>query len=183
MMQASWTRDVRAFWFSEIEPAQWFKTDERLDERIRARFLGIHEEQAAAAISDLTADGPTALAAIIVLDQFPRNMFRGTPRAFATDAKALAIAETAVDRRYDTSLSKNERVFLYLPFEHSEDLSRQELSVELLSSLGDPEFARYSMAHKVIIERFGRFPHRNAILGRQSTPEEIEFLKQPMSAF
>jgi uncharacterized protein (DUF924 family) len=110
-------------------------------------------------------------------------MFRGSPRAFASDAKALAVAAAAIAKGYAARLSKDQRLFLYLPFEHSENLDLQARSVELISSLGDPELTRYAEAHRHIIQRFGRFPHRNAILGRTTTAEEAEFLKQPDSSF
>jgi len=128
------------------------------------------------------ADARTALAATIVLDQFSRNMFRGTPAAFAADAQALAIAEAAIARGFDVGLPPERRQFFYLPFEHAEDPGLQARCVELFTPLGE-EAVRWAMAHKVIIDRFGRFPHRNAILGRASTPEEIEFLRGPNSSF
>ena len=131
----------------------------------------------------LLADAKTALAAVIVLDQFSRNMFRGTGGAFANDAKALAIAQKAIARGFGVSLSNDEQLFLYLPFEHQENVDAQARSVELISALGDPELTKYARAHKDVIDRFGRFPHRNAILGRTSTAEELEFLKGPGSSF
>jgi uncharacterized protein (DUF924 family) len=127
-------------------------------------------------------DADTALAATIVLDQFSRNMFRGTAAAFAADTKALAIAEAALARGFDRGLPDARRQFFYLPFEHSEDAEVQKRSVELFATLG-PEALRWADAHKVIIDRFGRFPHRNAVLGRVSTPEELEFLSGPNSSF
>jgi uncharacterized protein (DUF924 family) len=120
---------------------------------------------------------------VIVLDQFPRNMFRGTPLAFATDHLALAVASEAIARGFDNVLDKHRRLFIYLPFEHSEKLDDQHRAVELISNLGDEELLQYAVAHRDIITRFGRFPHRNGILGRPSTTEEVEFLKQPGSAF
>src|SRR5262249_51790388 len=122
------------------------------------------------------------LARIIVLDQFPRNMFRGTPRAFAADPLALAAAKHLAAKGYDRDLLPVEKQFAYLPFEHSESLPDQERGCELMKTL-DEDLYGWAVKHKVIIERFGRFPHRNEILGRQSTPEEIEFLKQPGSGF
>jgi uncharacterized protein (DUF924 family) len=112
-----------------------------------------------------------------------RNMFRDTPRAFATDGLAMWIAQAAIAQGFDTTLTKDERSFLYLPFEHAEDAKAQERCVALMAALRDPELTKWAQAHKDIIERFGRFPHRNEILGRQSTEEEIEFLKQPGSSF
>ena len=138
---------------------------------------------AAAPEDVLLADTKTALAAVIVLDQFSRNMFRGTPVAFANDAKALAIARKAIAKDFAVALSGDEQLFLYLPFEHQENVDAQARSVELISALGDPELTKYAQAHKDVIDRFGRFPHRNAILGRISTAEELEFLKGQGSSF
>ena len=138
---------------------------------------------AAAPEDALLADSKTALAAVIVLDQFSRNMFRGTPNAFENDAKALAIAEAAIGGGFAEALSADGRLFLYLPFEHHEGAEAQARCVELMSALGDPELTKYAQAHKDIIDRFGRFPHRNAILGRRSTEEELEFLEGPGSSF
>jgi uncharacterized protein (DUF924 family) len=178
-----WAAAVLQFWFGELTSQQWFKADAAIDERIRARFLVLHDRVAETPDDALLADARGALAAVLVLDQFSRNMFRGSPRAFASDAKALAVAAAAIAKGYAARLSKDQRLFLYLPFEHSENLDLQARSVELISSLGDPELTRYAEAHRHIIQRFGRFPHRNAILGRTTTVEEAEFLKQPDSSF
>lgn len=131
----------------------------------------------------LLPDAQTALAAVIVLDQMSRNMFRDTPRAFAADPQALWVAEAAIVRGFDAGLTKDQRMFLYLPFQHAEDRQLQGRSLALMASLGDPELLKWADVHKAIIDRFGRFPHRNGILGRISTPEENEFLKQPDSNF
>lgn len=178
-----WAAVVLQFWFGELSSQQWFKADAAIDERIRARFLVVHDRVAETPDDALLDDARGALAAVLVLDQFSRNMFRGSPRAFASDAKALAVAAAAIAKGYAARLSKDQRLFLYLPFEHSENLDLQARSVELISSLGDPELTRYAEAHRHIIQRFGRFPHRNAILGRTTTAEEAEFLKQPDSSF
>jgi len=177
-----WVDDVLGFWFETCKPEQWFKRDDALDETLRQRFLALHPAVAALPIADCVADARTALAATIVLDQFSRNMFRGTPAAFAADPKALAIAEAAIARGFDVGFPSERRQFFYLPFEHAEDAIRQARCVELFTPLGE-EAVRWAAAHKVIIDRFGRFPHRNAILGRESTPEEIEFLRGPNSSF
>ncbi|MFM9938856.1 MAG: DUF924 family protein [Hyphomicrobiaceae bacterium] len=184
---ARWTAEVLQFWFAELQPADWFKRSDAVDESIRQRFMGVHRQVALnfPAATQLTPHG--TLAAVIVLDQFPRNVFRGSANAFATDAQALALARDAVDLGYDQAFhgaqAKHERLFLYLPFEHSERLEDQRRSVALISALGDDDLTRFALAHQVIIERFGRFPHRNAALGRVSTPEELEFLTQPGSGF
>jgi uncharacterized protein (DUF924 family) len=175
--------EVWRFWFTELPRQQWFAGGATLDEQIRSRFLDVHRMVAAAPEDALLADAKTALAAVIVLDQFSRNMFRGTPGAFANDAKALAIAQKAIAKGFAGALSGDERLFLYLPFEHQENVDAQARSVELISALGDPELTKYAQAHKDIIDRFGRFPDRNAILGRKSTAEEMEFLKGQSSSF
>jgi uncharacterized protein (DUF924 family) len=123
------------------------------------------------------------VAAVIVLDQFSRNMFRSTPRAFANDAKALSITQKALAKGFAGALSSEEQLFLYLPCEHQENVDAQARSVELISALGDPELTKFAQAHKDVIDRFGRFPHRNGILGRISTAEELEFLKCQGSSF
>jgi uncharacterized protein (DUF924 family) len=178
-----WSDEVLRFWFAELPKEQWFASGRALDEQIRSRFLEVHRMVAAAPEDALLADSKTALAAVIVLDQFSRNMFRGTPKAFENDAKALAIAEAAIGGGFAEALSADGRLFLYLPFEHHEGAEAQARCVELMSALGDPELTKYAQAHKDIIDRFGRFPHRNAILGRRSTEEELEFLEGPGSSF
>jgi uncharacterized protein (DUF924 family) len=178
-----WVAHVLKFWFTDVQPAQWFKRDDALDEQIRARFLALHAQVTQLPGTALLADAKTALAGIIVLDQFSRNIFRGTPAAFASDAKALAIAQAAIAKGHISGFNKDERMFVYLPFEHCENRDAQARCVELMSGLGDPELTRFAQAHRDIIERFGRFPHRNAILGRTSTAEESEFLKLPDSSF
>jgi uncharacterized protein (DUF924 family) len=178
-----WVYIVLKFWFEETRPAQWFEKDERFDVQVRRRFLALHETLATQPVASLLTDAQTALAAVIVLDQMPRNMFRGTTRAFATDGRALSIAGAAVAQGFDGELTKDGRMFLYLPFEHAESREAQARSVALTAGLGDPALTKWAEAHKAVIDRFGRFPHRNAALGRVSTPEEIEFLKQPGSSF
>lgn len=175
--------EVLRFWFEELEEAQWFKVDPALDQAIRERFLGVYEAVAHETPDDAMAVPAVALATVIVLDQFPRNMFRGTPRAFATDDNARHVATAAVDLGIDVLLTPQERVFLYLPFEHAEDRDAQAQSVALFEKLGEGDFLDYAKRHKVIIDRFGRFPHRNAILGRASTAEELAFLAEPGSSF
>ncbi len=178
-----WVGDVLRSWFDQLERKVWFVKDAAVDAQIRDRFLPVLEELAAQAPSAALASPQRALAAVIVLDQFPRNSFRGQARAFATDALALEIAKAAIGGGLDRQLPQAQRVFLYLPFEHSENAADQARCVALTAALGDDEYARYALLHQGVIDRFGRFPHRNVVLGRASTPEEEAFLKEPGSAF
>jgi uncharacterized protein (DUF924 family) len=184
--------DVLFFWFGG--PAErgkrhkrWFEKSDAFDRAVRERFLPLYEAGFEGRLSGWRAEPRACLALIVLLDQFPRNMFRGTPRAFAADPLALDAARYAVEQGYDQGLLPVERLFAYLPFEHSEALADQVRSCELTRPLEafeeTADVYRYAVAHRDIIERFGRFPHRNAILGRASTPEEIDFLKQPGSSF
>jgi uncharacterized protein (DUF924 family) len=182
-IETGWVADVLNFWFVEVPRHQWFAGGATLDEQVRARFLPVHRMVAAEPEDALLANAKTALAAVIVLDQFSRNIFRGNPSSFARDTKALAIADTAIAKGLVEALNGDERLFLCLPFEHQENADAQARSLELISALGDPDLTKYARAHKDIIDRFGRFPHRNAILGRTSTAEEVEFLKDPGSSF
>jgi uncharacterized protein (DUF924 family) len=178
-----WVSEVLKFWFEETQPEQWFKKDAAFDTAVRSRFFDLHAKLASWSQQELLGDERSALAAVIVLDQMSRNMFRDTPAAFASDAAALALAQEALARGLDRRLSQAERVFLYLPFEHAEDSRAQARCVALMASLDDPDHTKWATAHQGIIDRFGRFPHRNAILGRTSTLEELEFLAQPGSSF
>lgn len=180
---APWADEVLDFWFRELDRKAWFEKSDATDALIRGRFLALHEKLAREMTVPPDLPPRAMLAAVIVFDQFPRNMFRGTPRAFATDPLALALARQMVDAGLDRDFSKDERMFLYLPFEHSEQAGEQVRCCALFALLEDPELLRYAQSHKDIIDRFGRFPHRNVILERVSTPEEIEFLKQPGSSF
>jgi uncharacterized protein (DUF924 family) len=175
--------DVLDFWFDQLKPAQWFIADSALDADVGRRFATTHTELQLGVADIWSAGARGTLAAVIVLDQFPRNMFRGTPKAFATDAAALALSRSAIERQFDRSLATIERQFLYMPFQHAEDRATQAQSVALFELLGDARVIEYARRHRAVIERFGRFPHRNEIVGRVSTAEEIEFLKQPGSSF
>jgi uncharacterized protein (DUF924 family) len=175
--------DVLGFWFGELRPEQWFKKDAALDQEITRRFGDLHRTLAHGVPADWLATARGALAAVIVLDQFPRNMFRGGAAAFATDGLALSVAEAAIAKGFDARLGVSERKFLYLPFEHAEDGAAQARSVQLYQALGDKDALDYALRHKAIIDRFQRFPHRNAALGRTSTAEELAFLKEPGSSF
>jgi len=187
--------DVLEFWFGAPGSAEhgslrkcWFEKDPAFDAEIRRRFLALVDEAAAGRLDDW-ADRPEGLLALIVLlDQFPRNLFRDAPRAFATDAQALALAQQALAQGVDAQLMPVARAFIYLPFEHSEDLAMQDRAVALFSALAQhgaafASYLDYAERHRDVIRRFGRFPHRNAILGRASTPEEIAFLARPGAGF
>ncbi|MBW4619446.1 MAG: DUF924 domain-containing protein [Cyanosarcina radialis HA8281-LM2] len=165
----------------------WFTQNPEFDRQLQTQFLTDCQQAAAGKLDDWQDSPASCLALIILLDQFPRNIFRGTPQAFATDSQALAIAKYAIDRGYDRQLLPVQRWFVYLPFEHSENLEDQNQSVALFQQLKDDRDSEIAIAsairHREIIERFGRFPHRNQILGRQTTQEEAEFLQQPGSSF
>lgn len=183
-------RQVLDFWFGAPEPdifgerrECWFKVDPEFDAQIRSQFEEAVETAADGGHDPLARTAEGALALIILLDQFPRNLYRGSARAFATDPKALALARAAIAAGHDRKLNTVQRCFVYLPFEHSEDLADQNESVRLFEALGDAEFLDFAIQHRDIIARFGRFPHRNAILGRDSTAAEKTFLEQPGSSF
>lgn len=178
-----WQAAVLRFWYRELTPPQWFRKDAAVDATIVARFGTLWQDLCVMPAETLASGAKEALAAVVVLDQFPRNMFRGTARAFASDDLALAVAGRAIGLGFDRLLRRDERVFLYLPYEHSEDRAMQARSVELMSRLGNAEWTRYAQAHKDVIDRFGRFPHRNAALGRASTAEEEAYLATPGSGF
>jgi uncharacterized protein (DUF924 family) len=172
-----WINDVVHFWFEELQPKDWFTRNEAVDTTIRKRFGALHGSLTEKVPASVTATPIGALAAVIVLDQFSRNLFRNSSRAFTCDATALAIAQEAVCAGFDRELERNQRTFLYMPFQHSETRELQQRSVELFTELGEVNALDYAIQHRDIIERFGRFPHRNRVLGRESTPQEVEFLK------
>lgn len=175
--------EILHFWFEELGPKDWWRKDDALDATIAARFKGAYEELRESVPASWLESPEGILAAILVLDQFPRNMFRDDARAFATDAEALALAKRAIAAGMDARLEPDKRAFIYLPFQHVEDRADQARSVELFTALGQKLNLDFAARHKEIVDRFGRFPHRNAILGRTSTEEELEFLKQPGSSF
>ena len=186
--------EVLDFWFGrEDEPgygesrAEWFRKDPGFDAAVQKLFGELYEEAAAGQLDGWRDDARDCLALVIVLDQFPRNMFRGDGRTHATDAKALETSKYAVEHALDRELPAFQRMFLYMPFMHSENASDQLRSVELFGRLADepgaPDVTSYAVGHMKIVERFGRFPHRNEILGRATTPEEAEFLKTEDSSF
>ena len=176
-------RDVLDFWFSPASKAHWFERSDAFDAAVADRLGPWHDKAASGEIDGWAVEPAGLLALVILLDQVPRNIHRGTPRAFATDAKALALARLAVDQGLDEGLDLDQRLFLYLPFEHAEQLADQERSVALFRAMGDAHYLDYAIRHRDIVVRFGRFPHRNAILGRPSTAEELAFLEQPGSWF
>lgn len=167
---------VLAFW-REAGPKLWFRKDPSFDAQFRARFLAAHEAAARGALADWADDPEGALALLILLDQFPRNAFRGSTRMFATDAQALQVARSAIQAGFDTQVDAELRNFFYLPLMHSEDLANQQQAVALTRKLG-AEPHRFAVMHRDIIEKFGRFPHRNPLLGRSSSPDEQRFLDE-----
>lgn len=175
--------DVIAFWFEEIEPKSWWVKDEAFDQLLRDRFLGTHSAAAKAELFQWRSEPEGRLAEIIILDQFSRNMFRESAKAFAYDAIALVLSQTAIDVGDDQKLSSQQRSFLYMPFMHSESIKIHEKAVGLFGQPGLEGNLEFELKHKAIIEKFGRYPHRNDILGRESTAEELEFLAGPDSSF
>jgi len=186
-------RAVLDFWFGTARNhlgsprMEWFRKDPKFDAQIRERFGALHERASMGEVDAWSASAEPLLALVVVLDQFSRNLYRNDPRAFAQDERALNFARIAVGRGDDRGLLPVQRQFLYLPFEHSENLADQDRCVDMMRSLEAFEETRgltaWAEKHRVIIKRFGRFPHRNEILGRESTAEEIEFLKSPDSRF
>ncbi len=178
-------QEVLHFWFEELEPQQWFQRNDEIDQLICERFFIIYDMAKKDLCNPWAIDADGALALTIVLDQFPRNMFRDDSAAFATDDKALLVAKQAISKGFDQILEPVKRGFLYVPFQHSEEMRDQNRSVELMSAMKNENPAGYDYAirHRVVIEKYGRFPHRNAILGRESTPEEEEYIAQPGAGF
>jgi uncharacterized protein (DUF924 family) len=176
--------EVLDFWFAEGRAAQWFGGGAAFDAEVRRALLPHLEAAKAGRYDDWRHDPRGCLALCILLDQVPRNVYRGTPRAFACDAAALAVSRFALQEGFDQGLNEVERLFLYLPLEHSENLKDQQDCVRLTAALeSNREWLSYAERHRDVIARFGRFPHRNAILGRDSSEEEVEFLKKPNSSF
>jgi len=167
--------DVLSFWRA-AGPDKWFDKDDTFDDTIREKFLATYEAAAAGKLADWETQPDSALALAIVLDQFPRNMFRGDGRTFAADPLALAVVERAIAKGFDHKVPEGEKQFFYLPFEHSEKLAVQERGLALFRATGDANLLKWAQEHADIIRRFGRFPHRNIMLGRTTTPEEQAFL-------
>jgi len=182
--------DILDFWFGPPGPdgefparETWWKPNPAHDAECEERFCGACVQAASGDLDPWMETAAGCLTLVLLLDQFPRNIHRGTADAFACDAKARDVARHALDRGFDAGLAKARRLFLYLPFEHSEDIADQDRAVALISALGSAQWADYAERHRVIVARFGHFPHRNAILGRASTDEEIAFLAEPGSSF
>ncbi|OCW57574.1 DUF924 family protein [Hoeflea olei] len=174
---------VLEFWYNELSPKQWFVKDPALDQTITERFAKLHLALSRQVPPEWRASAEARLALVIALDQFPRNIYRGSPLAFATDTLALNAAKAALALGADAAVPEERRIFFYLPFEHAENLADQHRAVALCEALGNEQYLDYARQHRDIIERFGRFPHRNPILGRTSTPEEEAYLAEPGAGF
>jgi uncharacterized protein (DUF924 family) len=178
--------EVLTFWFGDTELATeierrdvWFRSTPEFDGELTTRFGAVQERAGGGAYDHFIADPANCLALVLMLDQFPRNIFRGTPRAFGSDAKAREVARAALAHGHDGAMARWRRIFLYLPFEHSEHLADQDLACELYAPLGEERSLQGALDHREAIRRFGRFPHRNAVLGRADTPEEAAYLEDP----
>ena len=176
-------QDILDFWFSPETQPNWFAKSDQFDQSLKEKFGDILEQASKAELWSWRKNADGRLAEILVLDQFSRNIFRDTPGAFAQDSLALALAQEAISQDLDKQLSPEQRSFLYMPFMHSESKLIHEFALKLFQRLGNPENLEYEIKHKIIIDRFGRYPHRNQILGRESTEEELSFLTQPDSSF
>lgn len=177
MTDGKWVDEVLDFWFGELTYEDWFGGGPEVDEKIRSRFSGLYDRLKSDFDVEQVDDARTALAAVILFDQFPRNLFRGTAAAFGTDDLALGIARRALDRGFDGGMGE-ERSFLYMPFMHSEVSADQERCVDLFRGLSSENGLKYAIEHRDIIARYGRFPHRNRALGRESTQAELDFLNE-----
>ena len=183
MSKATTPENIIDFWFSERVKPLWFKKSAEFDREIRQRFSDLYQLAKTGALNNWRDCAPDALALIIILDQFPRNMFRNKPQAFATDGMAVELTKHAIANNYQQSLTIEQQVFLYMPLMHSESKADQALCIELFEELGKEDNLKFAIKHQEIIDRFGRFPHRNQVLGRESTVAEREFLTQPGSSF
>ncbi|MCO6389891.1 DUF924 family protein [Aliihoeflea aestuarii] len=176
-MRNGWQNEILTFWFEELTAEEWFAGGSELDAKIKDRFSGLYDELKANLDPRSIEDARTALAAIIALDQFPRNIYRGQPAAFGTDNVAIEIARNAVDKGFDHGLSKDEKQFLYMPFMHSEISADQERCVDLFRALDNEDGLKYAIEHRDIVQQFGRFPHRNKALGRETSDAEHKFME------
>ena len=176
-------KQVLTFWFKEIEPRKWWIVDPEFDDLLRSRFLGYVQQAVAGELYEWRSTPHGRLAEVLVLDQFPRNIYRGTPKAFAQDPQALALSQEAVAAGALQALSEIERMFLLMPYMHSESRLVHVQAESLFKQFAPQDSYEFELRHKAIIDRFGRYPHRNQIMGRKSTEDEMEFLKQPGSSF
>ena len=176
-------KEIIRFWFEEIKPKFWFKKDPAFDQTVCDRFMPIYIAATRCELFDWRNNPEGCLAEVIILDQFSRNLFRNSAEAFAQDSLALCLAQSAIEKGYDSLLPTRQRSFLYMPFMHSESLAIHKQALELFASPGLEDNLNYEAKHHLIIVKFGRYPHRNDVLGRTSTPEELAFLKQPGSSF
>lgn len=182
-MQKPTIEDILSFWFDQLKPEQWWVKDESLDMEIEHKFLDVHKAAIKGELYQWRDTAAGRLAEIIVLDQFSRNIYRDTPLAFAYDRMALTLAQEAVRIGSDKEVPIEQRCFFYMPYMHSESKLIHEVAVELFSQPGAEHNFEFELKHKAIIDRFGRYPHRNKALHRTSTPEEEAFLKEPGSSF
>lgn len=176
MTKPDWVDTVISFWFDELSQKDWFVSSKKTDATITERFGGLYRQLVAGIPAQAAQDAETALATVIVLDQFPRNMFRGSGEAFASDHLARKVASMAIDNQIDKQLNGSRLQFLYMPLMHSEELADHERCIALFEAADDQDTLKHALEHCDIIKRFGRFPHRNRVLGRESTPEEASFL-------
>jgi uncharacterized protein (DUF924 family) len=171
---STWAADVLAFWFAEVGEQGWFQAGQALDVRVETRFRGLHDRLARGEVVPRLDSAQEVLAVILVLDQFSRHLYRGSPQAYACDARARELTRHLVEAGLDATFTPSERLFAYMPLQHSEDRVDQAEAVRLFEAIGNPQWTAFAVAHRNVIERFGRFPHRNQVLGRVSTPEELE---------
>lgn len=171
------------FWFVDTTPQQWWQKDIEFDQLIQEKFGHLHQQAVQCELYKWRQTATGSLAEIIILDQFSRNIYRDTPQSFSADTMALSLAQQAIAHKLDQKLDPEHRLFLYMPFMHSESQQIHQVAVELFTELGLDQNLHYELQHKAIIDRFGRYPHRNKILGRQSTSEELQFLAEPNSSF
>jgi uncharacterized protein (DUF924 family) len=175
--------DIIHFWFTELEPTNWFVQNDQIDQTIRERFSEIHDQATKQELRSWRGSALGSLAEIIVLDQFSRNMFRDSDRAYEFDSQAIQLTYLALDKKFDSELTTQQRAFLYMPLMHSEELIDHDLAVKLFNQTGLENNYQYELQHRDIIQRFGRYPHRNQVLNRESTSEETAFLTQANSSF
>lgn len=177
MSTENWHESILNFWFHELMPKQWFQSSAELDDEISRRFGASLKKLELGLPSTTKTDAQCALAAIIALDQFSRNIYRKSAAAFSNDAQACSLAHTVIDKSMHKSLDANGQYFVFMPFMHSENLQDQERGIELFIEIGNKDALKYAVEHHGVIEKFGRFPHRNAVMGRTNTPEEEVYLK------